>query len=67
MGLCKANLAKWAYQNDGDISCLFGQEQTMAHLNSCPCYERGGRKLTLLFCLLMQDCATLVRTRSSLK
>jgi len=32
MGLCKANLGKWDYTNDGDISCLCGEEQTVAHL-----------------------------------
>ena len=32
IGLCKATLAKWDHKKDGDISCLYREEQTMAHL-----------------------------------
>ena len=43
MGLCKANLVKWGYKN----SCLCGEEQTMAHLNSCPLLPTQCRKADL--------------------
>ena len=57
MGLCKATLVKWSRKNDGDTSCLCGEEQQWRILIPVPCYKYNAQKRTLLPCLLMQDCA----------
>jgi len=54
MGLCKTHLAKWGYKKDGDVSCLCGEEQTIAHL-SCPLLPTQCTNADLA--VLMQDCA----------
>ena len=36
VGRCKANLRKWGYTQDDNISCDCGMPQTMGHLLQCP-------------------------------
>jgi len=47
MGLCKANLVKWGYREDGDISCLYGEEQTTAHLGEEQTMAHLGEEQTM--------------------
>jgi len=47
MGLCKANLVKWGYKEDGDISRLYGEEQTMAHLGEEQTMAHLGEEQTM--------------------
>ena len=47
MGLCKANLVKWGYKRDGDISCLYREEQTVAHPGEEQTMDHLGEEQTM--------------------